>query len=158
MEDATGPTNTPSSDATGPTDAPSSDATGPTDTLYVPPPPPPPISIEELLNSMEVVKQKETDDKSLLESIGNISQEALKTKLIGWAVAGFPSAYGIHTVTIVPPSSCSDGVSRSLTDYILFCSGKTIREHINVLQQKVTNISVSFANMGSHISIVVSKL
>jgi hypothetical protein len=107
---------------------------------------------------MEVVQQKEFEDKRLLESIGNISQEALKTKLIAWAVAGFPSAYEIYAVTIVPPSMCSDSVSRDLTDYILFCSGKTMQEHVDPLQQKVTNISISFANMGTHISIVVSKL
>lgn len=123
-----------------------------------PPPPPAPISIDDLLNSMEVVKQKEADDKNLLESIGNISQEALKTKLIAWAVAGFPNAYGIHSITILPPATCSDGVKRDLTDYIQFCSGKTIHEHVEVLQQKVANISVSFANMGSYISIVVSKV
>lgn len=122
-----------------------------------PPPPPALISIDDLLNSMEVVRQKEADDKTVLESIGNISQEALKTKLIAWAVAGFPNAYGIHAITILPPTTCSDGVSRDLTDYISFCSGKTIQEHVDILQQKVSNISVSFANMGSYISIVVSK-
>jgi len=123
-----------------------------------PPPPPPPISIDDLLNSMEVVQQKELEDKRLLESIGNISQEELKSKLIAWAVAGFPNAYEIHAVTIVPPSMCSDGVSRELADYITFCSGKPIHEHIDGLRQKVSNISISFANMGTHISIVVSKL
>lgn len=124
---------------------------------YVPPPPPQPITINDLLNAIEVVQQKEVADKALLESIGNISQDSLKTKLITWAVAGFPSAYEIHSITINPPTSCSDGVSRNLVDYILFCSGKSINDHVALLQEKVTNITVSFANMGSHISIVVSK-
>jgi hypothetical protein len=114
--------------------------------------------VEDLLNSLEVLRQKELDDKLLLENIGNISQEELKSKLIAWAVAGFPNAYEIHAVAIIPPNMCSDGVSRDLPDYITFCSGKTIHEHIDGLRQKVANISISFANMGTHISIVVSKL
>lgn len=129
----------------------------PGDEGYVPPPPPPPITIDDLLNSIEVLHEKEASDKILLESIGNISQEVLKTKLVTWAVAGFPSAYEIHSVAINIPTSCSDGVNRNLTDYILFCSGKTIQGHVDLLQQKVENISISFANMGTYISIVVSK-
>jgi hypothetical protein len=120
-------------------------------------PPPPPITIDDLLNSIEVVRQKESSDKILLENIGNISQEDLKTKLIAWAVAGFPNVYELLQVSIVPPSTCSDGISRGLAEYIQFCSGKTIHDHVNILQQKVTNIVVSFANMGNYISIVVSK-
>lgn len=127
-------------------------------TLIDPVPPPPPIGIDDLLNSIEVIQKKEADDKLLLESIGNLSQEELKSKLISWAIAGFPNTHEIHTITILPPSICSDGVTRDLPGYIAFCSGKTIHEHIDLLQQKVTNISVSFANMGTHISIVVSKL
>jgi hypothetical protein len=123
-----------------------------------PAPPPPPITIDDLLQSIEVVQQKESVDKSVLDNIGSISSSDLKTKLIAWAVAGFPNVYEIYQVTIVPPETCSDGVQRSLSDYIFFCSGKTIHEHVAVLQEKVTNITVSFANMGTHISIVVSKV
>lgn len=129
----------------------------PGDEGYVPPPPPPPITIDDLLNSIQVLQQKETADKAILESIGNMPLDILKTKLVSWALAGFPNAYEIHTVIIIPPNSCSDGVTRNLTDYILFCSGKSISEHVTILQQKVTDISVSFANMGSYISIVVSR-
>lgn len=115
------------------------------------------ITIEELLSSIEVLQQKELADKVLLESIGKLSQDFLKTKLINWALAGFPNVYEIYTVTIIPPISCTDGVTRNLSEYILFCSGKSIREHLDILEQKMQNISVSFANMGSYISIVVSR-
>ena len=125
---------------------------------YEPPVILPPISIDDLLQSIELVTKQEAEDKSRLESIGSISSQELKTKLVAWAVAGFPTVYQIHTVTITPPTTCSDGVVRSLTDYISFCSGKTISEHVAVLQEKVSNISISFANMGSHIAIVVSKV
>jgi hypothetical protein len=122
-----------------------------------PQPPPPPITLEDLINSVEALTKKESEDKTLLESIENMPSEDFKTKLISWAVAGFPNVYEIHRVVIVPPQKCSDGVSRGLADYIEFCSGKTINQHVEKLQEKVTGISLSFANMGTYIAIVVSK-
>lgn len=121
-------------------------------------PPPTPITVDDLLNSIELVSKKEAEDKLTIENIGTISSDSLKTKLISWAVAVFPNVHEIYRVSIVPPTQCSDGVARSLSDYITFCSGKSISEHVAVLQEKVSNIIVSFANMGSHIAIVVSKV
>ena len=122
-----------------------------------PPPPPPPITINDLLNSVEVIQQKELEDKLTLESIGNISHDTLKSKLLSWATSGFPNVYEVHRITIVPPDQCSDGVTRNLSDYITFCSGKTINEHVDLLAAKVTGMAISFANMGTYIAIVVSK-
>jgi hypothetical protein len=126
------------------------------DSEYIPPPPTL-ITLADILNATEVIHQKETADKSLLESIGNVSFDSLRSKLIQWASAGFPNAYQLMNISIIPPSVCSDGVTRSLADYILFCSGKTIHEHVDVLQQKLPDMTVSFANMGGSIAIVVSK-
>jgi len=123
-----------------------------------PPPPPPPITIDDLLSSVEVLTQKENEDKALLEGIGNMSHDTLKNKLLSWATAGFPNVYEITRVTINPPALCSDGVNRNLADYIVFCSGKTINEHVEVLASKVTGMNITFANMGSYIAIVVSKV
>jgi hypothetical protein len=123
----------------------------------VPPPPPAPITIDDLLNSVEVLTKKEADDKAILEGIGNISHDTLKSKLLSWATAGFPNVYEIHRVTINPPAQCSDGVVRNLADYIQFCSGKTIQEHVAILADKVTGMVISFANMATYIAIVVSK-
>ena len=120
--------------------------------------PPPPITIDDLLNSTAAILKKEADDKTTLEGIGNMSYDTLKNNLLTWTSAGFPNVYEIHRVSIVPPNLCSDGVSRDLAGYIQFCSGKTINEHVAVLQARVQGMSISFANMGSYISIVVSKL
>lgn len=122
-----------------------------------PPPPPAPITIDDLLSSVEVLTQKEAEDKTTLEGIGNMSHDTLKSKLLSWATAGFPNVYEVTRVTINPPTLCSDGVHRDLADYITFCSGKPINEHVDVLAAKVTGMVISFANMGTYIAIVVSK-
>ena len=126
-------------------------------TVPTEPTPPPTISLSDITNAVEVVQTKETQDKATLESIGSLSFEGLKASLIQWAVAGYPNAYKIHEISVSPPGVCSDGVTRNLSDYITFCSGKTIHEHVAVLQARMPDISVSFAYTGSSILIVVSK-
>lgn len=138
---------------------PTTDISGtPIDISDLPAPAPAPISINDILSSVEVLEQKEAADKGILEGIGAITFETLKSKLIQWAKTGFPNAYEIYQVNITPPNVCSDGVTRDLATYIQFCSGKTITEHVEVLQNKVTDMTISFANMGTYIAIVVSKV
>ena len=119
---------------------------------------PPRITVAELLSSQQLLLQKEATDSATLGGIGSMSTETLRARLIQWASAGFPNAYTIYTVVIAPPTLCSDGVSRTLADYITFCSGKTIQEHVALLQAKVDDIQVSFAYTGSEIMIVVTKV
>ena len=154
MEESSGPT--------GPTST--EESSGPTGPISIeeyygitPAPPPPPISIDDLISSSEVVKKKEDDDKAILESIGTMSNDALKSKLLTWALAGFPNVYELMKITIAPPTICSDGVVRNLSEYIVFCSGKPIQDHVAALQEKVTGMTISFANMGGYIAIVVTK-
>jgi hypothetical protein len=113
--------------------------------------------LNDITSAVEVVQIKEAQDKATLESIGTLSFESLRASLIQWAIAGYPNAYKVHEITVSSPNVCSDGVTRNLADYITFCSGKTIHEHIAVLQERMTDISVSFAYTGSSIVIVVSK-
>jgi hypothetical protein len=122
-----------------------------------PPPPPPPISLADILNSVELIRQKEADDKASLERIGSATYDSLRSMLVVWASRGFPSAYTLMEVAINPPALCSDGVHRGLADYIVFCSGKSIQDHVALLQEKLVDIVVSYANMGYAIAIVVSK-
>ena len=122
-----------------------------------PTPAPAPITMNDILSSVELVEQKEATDKSALDSIGAITFETLRAKLIQWAKSGFPNAYEIYQVNITPPIVCSDGVNRNLNDYISFCSGKSISDHVAMLQAKVTDMILSFANMGTYIAIVISK-
>ena len=131
--------------------------TGPTETGPIGTTSSPTISLSDITSAVEVVQVKEAQDKTTLESIGNLSFEGLKSSLIQWAVAGYPNAYKIHEISVSPPSVCSDGVTRNLADYITFCSGKSIHEHVAVLQARTVDIDVSFAYTGSSIIIVVSK-
>lgn len=127
------------------------------DLPQVVPTPPPLITLADILAATEVVTQKETQDRSALESIGTISFDTLRTTLIQWAKAGFPNASPLYTIAITPPDACSDGVTRSLSEYVTFLTGKTMAELIAPLQARCPDFVVSFATTGPEILIVVSK-
>jgi hypothetical protein len=121
------------------------------------PPPPPTITLAEILAAQEVLAKLEADDKANVESIGQISIDALRPKLIAWAIAGFPNAYAVHEIVLTPPSTCSDGVVRGLADYIVFCSGKSLTEHVAPIQAMLPDIQVGFVSSPPKISVVVTK-
>lgn len=114
------------------------------------------LSLDDLLNDHAIVLAKEETDKTLLAQIASQHVSALKPKLVEWIGLGKPNAFPILMLDIQPPSKCSDGISRNLPDYITFCSGKSIEEHVGALQAKLSGISVSFANIGGKVAIVVS--
>ena len=124
-----------------------------------PAPAPAPVTLADILNATELITQKELADKARLDAIGGISVETLRTALIQWGVLGFPNAWVLYSSTIAPPTVCSDGVTRTLEDYIQFCSGKTIAEHVAVLQEKVasSDITLGFANISGVIAVTVTR-
>ena len=149
----TGPTETIEMSGTGPTGT-----TGPTAMLYEMTPPLPEIlTFADLISDAQLVIAKEQADKMLLETIATQSVQALRPILVEWVMKGYPNAYPLLKLDIRPPTKCSDGECRCLSEYILFCSGKTIQEHVDSLQAKLPDIDVSFANFGGITTIVVSK-
>lgn len=121
------------------------------------PPPPEILTLADLISDTQIVLAKELADKALLETIAIQSVHSLRPILVEWVMKGCPNAYPILRLDIRPPATCSDGEVRNLTDYILFCSGKSIRDHAASLQAKLPDIDVSFANFGGITTIVVTK-
>lgn len=129
----------------------------PMQTPSEPTPPPPPINIDDLLNDVAVLQQKEASDKVMLDGISGIATDTLRQKLVTWATQGFPNAWTLMEITVRPPAQCSDGGVRDLAGYISFVSGKTLAEHVAALQARMGGITASFAWTGTSILIVVSK-
>jgi hypothetical protein len=123
----------------------------------IPAPPLPTITLSEILSTREVLIQRETSDKAKLDAIATIPIDELRAKLIAWATADFPNNYPVYSLIISPPAVCSDGVVRELADYIVFCSGKTLTEHIAPVQAMLPDITVAFLYSPPMISVVVLK-
>lgn len=115
------------------------------------------LTLTDIQSAQEVVLQKEAADKQLLDGIATPNVDELRTKLVQWALLGYPNAHKIMELKITSPPVCSDGQVRELADYIQFCSGKLIHEHVALLQEDLPDFSVGYVNSGSSVDIVVSK-
>lgn len=152
--ESTGPTGfTGSSEPTG--------DTGPTGVTGIPMAPytepvPDILTLDDLIDEAALLLAKEQQDGDALRTIGSQSAVSLKPKLVEWVTKGKPNAYPIMELLIEPPPQCSDGISRNLPDYIEFCSGKTIVEHVALLQAKLIGMTISFARISGKVAVVVS--
>lgn len=126
--------------------------------IVAPPPPPDVLTLSELLSDQTIVLTKEAEDKALLETIWSQHIQGLKPKLLEWVMKGQPDGFPLVTLSIVPPARCSDGEVRNLPDYVTFCSGKTMEEHVGLLQAKLPDIRLSFANVGGLVCVTALKV
>jgi len=115
------------------------------------------IRLADILSATEVVLQKEAYDRAVLDTVNQITFETLKTNLIQWATAGFPNAHPIHVMTVTPPPVCSDGVQRTLGDYVEFLMGRSMSDLVAGLQARCPDFIISYATTGREILVVVTK-
>jgi hypothetical protein len=116
------------------------------------------ISVETIMAATAVLQQKEAADGIAVSAISSASFETLQATLIQWGIAGFPTAYPLLSISLQPPARCSDGAVRELSEYVVFCSGKSLAEHVQELQAKLKDITVSYANILGDITILVSRV
>jgi hypothetical protein len=115
------------------------------------------ITMDELLNSRDVMIAREASDHQTIQYIESPDPIMLKRKLLEWAALGFPDAFSVFTVTISPPEVCSDGIARGLYDYIQFVSGQSLADKMKALEAKLKGISVVNSFSGGTITIHVMK-
>jgi hypothetical protein len=116
------------------------------------------LSIDDLLNSHEVIVTKEMADRAAVSSFTNPSIEGLKPQLYKWASAGFPGGYPVNTLTLVPPSVGSDGNSRSLLVYFEYLLGSTTETWLQGLEAITQGMNFTFSHDGvSTITLHVSR-
>lgn len=124
-----------------------------------PPPvsPPPVIRIEELLASQDALRQKEQDDRIHLNTLSYPNVPLLRDALYKWVAEGFPESYSVLSIPLVCPAVCSDGVKRSLSEYILHVTGKTIQQLLSEFQTFLDGIQVDYRYQSERLSLLVSR-
>jgi len=116
------------------------------------------ISLDSLMNDHAMLLQRESNMKSFLtDQLINVSAASLKPTLLQWAISGFPSAFVLLKLPINPPEVCSDGVSRTVSQYIDFCMGTDAPQVYLALSSKLPDIMVSYATIGCFLFVYVSK-
>jgi len=110
--------------------------------------PTPLISIEDLLSSQEILLQIEELNKKNLELL-NVT--TLKKNLLAWAAAGFTDSINVYSFPIQKPPvvtglyTCSDGVNRTIWDYIVFFLGYPILTLVERIQGTLKDINLTFS-------------
>lgn len=116
------------------------------------------LTMAEILGEHTLLLAKELADGDAIRSFGTTSVVGLKPVFVEWVSLGCPDNFPLLKVEIKPPPVCSDGVVRSLPDYIEFCSGHSLAHHIGLLQAKLPDIRVAFANLGGAVAAILSRV
>lgn len=108
------------------------------------PPEPPTLRLSELLSEVAVLQQQEAADRALLASAGTPSLSEVRTKMVVWVAGGMQGSCDLARIVLSPPNVCSDGVSRTIFEYIQFLSGKTLVEHLAGFQTLLPEFEVGY--------------
>ena len=115
------------------------------------------LTLRDLLDTQSGLLQKEEEDRKTLLALSSLSLDKLRDTLLTWVSLQMPPMWTFYELSIVPPTTCSDGVSRGLADYIQFCSGRDFPSYIVDLQAKVGGVVFGYQSNGGRLRIVVSK-
>lgn len=107
----------------------------------------PVISLTELLNAVQVIESRETEDKRLIESLSTIDETDLRNRLISWATSGFPDLHILYSIQLSQLEQCSDGVVRNnVLDYFQYLSPTvSISDIVMLLQTKLQGMDLSYS-------------
>jgi hypothetical protein len=115
------------------------------------------IDISELLASHAGIKQKEAADRITLSVLLNPSRDSIRASMFRWAELGFPAIYIIQELTVTPPGVCSDGVSRSLYDYITYLLGQDMGAINASIQALCVGVHISYSFQDNTVRVHVSR-
>ncbi len=117
-----------------------------------------PFSIDDLINSQEVIIAKENEDRIVCLNFAQMSIDSIKTNLYSWASIAFPPAYLVSSLSVTPPAVCSDGVTRNLVEYYEWLISMTITEWLDSMNAKVSGMYFTFSHNGnSTINLHINK-
>jgi len=157
--DATGPTGVDGATATGPTGPseypylmiPSATGpTGPTGPVYI-------ATIDQLVTQQSLALQQEATDRAALLPLTNPGSYGFTPALQAWASAGFPALGALITITLNPPSPCSDGTTRTSCDYVSYLIGKDLGVATVDLDSKFLGITISYVLQGTTLQLCATR-
>jgi hypothetical protein len=110
------------------------------------------VSLDDIINTHHTYLRIEEQIKGNLTSL---DFELLKTNLYTWAAKGYQDSYAAYQLPVypLPPDiaaeesniPCSDGILRTIWDYIPFCLGTSIGELLQTYEAKLYGISLAYS-------------
>ena len=115
------------------------------------------FDIDALVTEHDRLLQKEADDRALVDTIEFPDTEMLRGKLVEWANNGFADGFAIFSITLDVPMICSDGVHRSLFEYIAYLAGVPVGDKMERLTTKLKGMYVQCSYSGNTVTFHVFK-
>ena len=146
MDGATGATGVEEEivvDATGPT--------GPTGPVYI-------ATIDQLVTQQSLALAQEATDRAALLPLTTPTSYGYTPALQAWASDGFPALGTLVTVTLTPPSPCSDGTTRTVYEYVCYLlGGKDLGAATVALDAQFLGITIAYVLQGNTLRICASR-
>lgn len=115
------------------------------------------ITLDQLMSSQTAAIQQETDDRIALAQFVTPNKTTLSLKFMQWVAQGFPAFYVLLTFIVAPPNVCSDGVVRSVYEYVSFLINNDLGVQILMFQNSFKGMQMSYKISGNVLTIHVSK-
>lgn len=105
------------------------------------------ISLSDIVNTIDIIKTRENDDRTLIKTITQINEEDLRNRLVGWGAAGFPDTHKLYTLQFNRLEKCSDGVIRNdVLQYFQYLEPEvSIVNTLNTLEARLPGMALSYS-------------
>jgi hypothetical protein len=148
---ATGPTGpTGLTGLTGPSGFPFYTSTGPTGPSYI-------ATIDQLVTQHSLALAQEATDRASLLPLSSPTSYGYTPALQTWASDGFPALGALVTMTLNPPSPCSDGTTRTVYEYVSYLLGKDLGVATVELNSKFLGITIAYVLQANTLRICASR-
>jgi len=127
--------------------------TGPTGPTYI-------ATIDQLISQRSVALAQEATDRAALLPLTSPGSHNFTPALQQWASAGFPGGFTIVTITLTPPSPCSDGTTRTTVyEYVSYLTGGTtdVGTATADLDTRFLGITIGYIVQGNTLRLCASR-
>lgn len=116
--------------------------------------PPIPLTPEQIIAN---AKAAEAADRVLLAPFKTPNITDINTSITKWIDTGSKPIYVILSITLAPPQKCSDGIKRTLYDYISWLLEMNVGRQTRYISANFPGKDISYSVSGNTLKLHVSK-
>jgi hypothetical protein len=123
---------------------------GPTAPSYI-------ATIDQLVTQHSLALAQEATDRAALLPLTSPTSYGYTPALQAWASDGFPPLRALVTITLNPPSPCSDGTTRTVYEYVSYLLGKDLGAATLDLDAQFLGIKIAYVLEANTLRICASR-
>ncbi len=116
------------------------------------------ILLSDLMTDISIVRRQEDEDRLKFIVISNPNLTDFRTKLITWIAGGCRGMCDLVQIQISVPTICSDGVVRTLIEYVQYLTGTSLADHIASFQTILPDFEVAYRSSSFDLVFCVTRI